>query len=54
MGYYVGLDVSLKTTQICVVDKDRKVIWRGSSVTLPQMISERFDRLGLGVDAGRA
>lgn len=46
-GILCGLDVSLKTTQICVVDEDRKVIWRGSSDTQPQMISERLDRLGL-------
>lgn len=29
MALYVGLDVSLKTTSICVVDADGTVIWRG-------------------------
>ena len=27
-GTYVGLDASDKTTHICVVDVNRKVIWR--------------------------
>ena len=35
MGYYVGLDVSLKTTAICVVGEDGKVAWQGSSDTHP-------------------
>jgi len=26
---YAGLDVSDKTTHICAVDKDGKVVWRG-------------------------
>ena len=47
MGYYVGLEASLKTTQVCMVDEDRNVIWRGSSDSQTQMISERLDRLGL-------
>lgn len=37
MGYYVGLDVSLKTPQICVVDAERRVLWRGSSDTQPSV-----------------
>ena len=29
MEHYVGLDVSLEETAICVLDKTGKVIWRG-------------------------
>ena len=28
MEYYVGLDVSLKSTHICVMDGDRRVVWQ--------------------------
>ncbi|WEX91741.1 hypothetical protein PZN02_006054 (plasmid) [Sinorhizobium garamanticum] len=31
MEYYVGLDVSLKSTHICIMDHDRQVVWRGSA-----------------------
>lgn len=54
MGYYVGLDVSLKTTAICVVGDDGKIAWQGSSDTHPEMIAEtvqswsgKIERLGL-------
>jgi len=50
MRYYVGLDVSLRTTQICVVDEERRIIWRGSSDTRPGMIIERLERLRLPID----
>lgn len=43
MRYYVGLDVSLKTTQICVVDDVRRIVWRGLIDTQPRMIVERLD-----------
>ncbi len=49
MRLYVGLDVSLKTTQICVVDEERRIVWRGSSDTQPGMIAERLERLGRSV-----
>lgn len=44
MEYYVGLDVSLKSTHICVMDRDRQVVWRGSVDTQPSMIAERMKR----------
>ena len=44
MKYYVGLDVSLKSTHICIMDQDRQVVWRGSADTQPSMIAERLKR----------
>jgi len=44
MGYYVGLDVSLKTTAICVVGEDGKVAWQGSADTHPEMIVDAVKR----------
>lgn len=44
MGYFVGLDVSLKQTAICILDGDGRVVWRGSSDTRPGMIAGALDR----------
>ena len=44
MAYYVGLDVSLKTTAICVVDRDQNIVWQGSADTHPDMILTALDR----------
>ena len=46
MGYYVGLDVSLKSTHICVLDGERRVVWRGVSDTQIAMIAEHLARWG--------
>src|SRR5919206_149247 len=39
MEQFVGLDVSQKLTHICVVDREGKAIWRGSSSTTPEDIA---------------
>ena len=36
--HYVGLDVSLETTSICVIDQDSAVVWRGKCSTEPDAI----------------
>ena len=46
MGYYVGLDVSLKSTHICVLDGNRRVVWRGVSDTQIAMLAEHLARWG--------
>ena len=33
--YYIGLDVSQKSTSICVVDRKGKVVCEGASLTRP-------------------
>ena len=40
MGLYVGLDVSLKRTSVCVVDAAGHVIWRGTASTSVEALSE--------------
>jgi transposase len=54
MGVYVGLDVSLKRTEVCVVDGEGRMLWRGVADTHPEMIAatlgrwrERIVRVGL-------
>src|SRR5262245_48986808 len=39
MTLYVGLDVSQKTTAICIVDDGGQRIWRGECRTLPEEIA---------------
>ncbi len=44
MGYYVGLDLSLKATRICVVDETGCAVWEGVADTHPEMIADRLAR----------
>ena len=39
MEQYIGLDVSLKETHICVVDGSGAVVARGREVTQPELLS---------------
>jgi transposase len=50
MPHYVGLDVSQKTTAICVVDEQGQRLWRGECTTDPGAISARVLKHA-GVDA---
>ena len=38
MQVYAGLDVSLKTTHICLMNEGGKTIWRGVSASDPALI----------------
>lgn len=40
MKHYIGLDVSLKETHICVVDEEGKTVWQGECETSPSHISK--------------
>ena len=44
MEVYVGLDVSLKRTEVCVVDGDGRMLWRGVADTHPEMIAAALER----------
>jgi len=44
MPYFVGLDVSQKTTSICVVDANGRRIWRGVCATAPEQIEQKVKR----------
>jgi hypothetical protein len=39
MTRYVGLDVSQKMTDICVVDDAGRRLWRGQCPTVPEQIT---------------
>jgi transposase len=44
MPHYVGLDVSQKTTSICVVDEQGRRLWRGVCTTHPDPIAAQVLR----------
>lgn len=44
MEHYVGLDVSHKTTHVCVVRADRTVVWRGSCDTNVEVLAATLER----------
>src|SRR3954466_3680211 len=50
MPHYVGLDVSQKTTAICIVDEQGRRLWRGVCATDPGPISARVSKHA-GIDA---
>jgi len=45
MEQYIGLDVSLKETHICVVDGTGAVVCRGREVTHPELVAAAIGRL---------
>jgi transposase len=49
MRYYVGLDVSVKTTAVCIVDEAGKVIKERSLATEPSTLADWLGRTGLEI-----
>ena len=50
MEQYIGLDVSLKETHICVVDGSGAVVARGREVTQPELLAAAIGKLAPSVD----
>jgi hypothetical protein len=40
MEYFAGLDVSMKETHVCIVDRDGDVVLETTAATLPEAIAE--------------
>jgi len=57
MSYFVGLDVSEKTTVICVLDTREARTWRGQCDTVPDEIAQSVhhhagEDLRIGIETG--
>lgn len=55
---YVGLDVSLKETWICVIDKAGKIVWRGRRDSTAEAIAEAIRKharhgVRIGLESGQ-
>lgn len=55
--YYVGLDVSMKKTFICILDSNGKIVHEGQEKTDPHLIADYLDKKGytnslLGFESG--
>jgi transposase len=42
MGVFIGLDVSLAKTVVCVVDRDGRVLWQGKVPSEPEPLVKRL------------
>ena len=42
MGVFIGLDVSLAKTAVCVVDRDGAVLWQGKVKSEPEPLIARL------------
>lgn len=40
MKHFVGLDVSLDLTSVCVLDEEGAVVWRGKVASTPEALTE--------------
>jgi transposase len=57
MAHYVGLDVSQKETEICVIDGEGHRVWRGKCLSRPGHIAEAvrqhaLDLAKVGMETG--
>ena len=44
MAIYAGLDVSDKSTHVCLVDGDGAITWRGACAADPEVITRMLGR----------
>ncbi len=50
MRYYAGLDVSVKSTAVCIVDCDGKVVKERSLATEPESLADWLAKTGLSFE----
>lgn len=50
MKYYVGLDVSMKKTSVCIVDEEAKIVHESVVKTDPQELAEAIKKTGFKIE----
>ena len=50
MKHYIGLDVSLKTTAICIMAENEKIVCEGTTATDPQAIESFIKAANLNIE----
>ena len=50
MKYYVGLDVAMKNTSVCIVDKEGKIVHESSVKTDPNSLADAIEKTGLRIE----
>jgi transposase len=50
MKHYIGLDVSLKSTSVCIVDEGGKIIYETEVLTEPEIIINEIKQTGLMIE----
>jgi transposase len=57
MSHYVGLDISLEETAICIIDQEGSKVWQGKTSSNPKSIAKRIkskapDAVKIGLETG--
>jgi transposase len=50
MKHYIGLDVSMKETSICVVDEIGKIVYEGNEISDPERLARQIQALNLDIE----
>ena len=50
MKYYVGLDVSMKNTSVCIVDEAGKIVYESTVKTDPHALADAIEKTGLKIE----
>ncbi len=45
MKHYIGLDVSMKETSICIIEETGSIVFEGKEITDPKLLADRLKRL---------
>ena len=50
MKHYAGLDVSMKSTAICIVDEQGKIVYETTAKTEPHILADVIEKTGLKIE----
>jgi len=50
MKYFVGLDVSMKKTSVCIVDEQGKIVHEAEVTTEPTKLAEAIRKTGYTIE----